>query len=177
MPEAGDLGFRRMSRDDYDDLQRWLSTPHVRLWWGDPLDAEGVEKEFGPCVDGVDPTLVFVITLAGRPIGMVQTYLLSDTPDYETDVGVPDAAGVDLFIGEPDLIGMGLGKAIVRRFVADIGWRAFPEAKRYMAGPSAKNLRSRRTFEAAGFVFVRQVDVAGEPDPEAIMVLERRSIP
>ena len=98
-------------------------------------------------------------------------------PTTKTDVGVPDAAGVDLFIGEPDLIGMGLGKAIVRRFVADIGWRAFPETKRYMAGPSAKNLRSRRTFEAAGFVFVRQVDVAGEPDPEAIMVLERRSIP
>ena len=177
VPEAGDLGFRRIVRGDFDDLRRWLSAPHVRLWWGDPLDAEGIEKEFGPCVDGVDPTLVYVATLSDRPIGMVQTYLLSNNPDYETAVGIREAAGIDLFIGEPDLLGMGLGKAIVGRFVTDVGWRAFPDAKRYMAGPSAKNLRSRRTFEAAGFVFERQVDVPGESDPEAIMVLERPSIP
>jgi aminoglycoside 6'-N-acetyltransferase len=174
---SADLGFRRLGREDFGHVERWLSSPHVRLWWGEPLDAAGVEKEFGPCVDGIDPTLVFVTTLAHRPIGIVQTYRLSDTPDYETAVGVTDAAGIDLFIGEPDLLGMGLGKAIVRTFVADIGWKAFPDAKRYMAGPSVKNLRSRRTFEAAGFLFVRQVDVPGEPDPEALMVLERDSIP
>ena len=177
VPRAADLAFRRLARGDFADLQRWRSEPHVRLWWGEPLDAAGVEQEFGPSIDGSDPTLVFVATLAGRPIGMVQTYLLSDTPDYETAVGVTGAAGMDLFIGEPDLLGMGLGKAIVRRFVTDIGWTAFPQAKRYMAGPSAHNVRSRRTFEAAGFVYVRQVDVPGEPDPEAVMVLERESIP
>ena len=177
MPETVELSFRRIGRADFNVLQGWLSAPHVRRWWGDPLDADGIEKEFGPCVDGVDPTLVFVATLADRPIGMVQTYLLSDTPDYEAAVGIRDAAGMDLFIGEPDLLGLGLGKAIVGKFVTDIGWRAFPDTKRYMAGPSAKNLRSRRTFEAAGFVFVRQVEVPGEPDPEAVMVLERGSIP
>jgi aminoglycoside 6'-N-acetyltransferase len=175
VPAAPELGFRRLRRDDFGDLERWLSTPHVRLWWGDPLDAAGVEKEFGPCIDGVDPTMVFVSTLARRPIGLVQTYLLSDTPEYEAAVGVTGGAGMDLFIGEPDVLGVGLGKAIVRRFVKEIGWEAFPAVKRYMAGPSARNIRSRRTFEAAGFVYIRQVDVPGEPDPEAVMVLERDS--
>jgi len=172
-PAVTEVAFRRLAREDFGDLGRWLSTPHVRLWWGEPLDAAGVEKEFGPCVDGVDPTLVFIATLAHRPVGMVQSYRLSDNPDYEAAVGVKDAAGMDLFIGEPDLLGMGLGQAIVRTFVRDIGWGAFPGAKRFMAGPSSKNVRSRRTFEAAGFVYTRLADVPGEPDPEALMVLER----
>jgi aminoglycoside 6'-N-acetyltransferase len=176
-PAVPELGFRRLTRADFGDLERWRSAPHVRLWWGEPLDASGVEKEFGPCVDGVDPTLVFLTTLAQHPVGMVQTYLLSDNPDYEAAVGVADAAGMDLFIGEPDLLGLGLGKAIVRSFVREIGWAAFPEVKRYMAGPSARNIRSRRTFEAAGFVYLRMADVPGEPDPEAVMVLERDAVP
>ncbi len=172
-PESAELGFRLLARADFGDLERWLSAPHVRLWWGEPLDASGLENEFGPCIDGVDPTLVFLTTLAHRPVGMVQTYLLSDNPEYEAAVGVKEAAGMDLFIGEPALLGLGLGKAIVRSFVHDIGWVAFPGVKRYMAGPSARNLRSRRTFEAAGFVCLRMADVPGEPDPEAVMVLER----
>jgi aminoglycoside 6'-N-acetyltransferase len=176
-PADPELGFRRLTRADFGDLERWRSAPHVRLWWGEPLDASGVEKEFGPCVDGVDPTLVFLTTLDQRPVGMAQTYRLSDNPDYEAAVGVADAAGMDLFIGEPDLLGLGLGKAIVRRFVREIGWAVFPEAKRYMAGPSARNIRSRRTFEAAGFVYLHMADVPGEPDPEAVMVLERDAVP
>jgi aminoglycoside 6'-N-acetyltransferase len=176
-PAESDLRFRPLVREDFGDLERWLSAPHVRLWWGEPLDAAGVEKEFGPCIDGVDPTLVFITTLAHRPIGMVQAYLLSDNPDYEAAVGVRDAAGMDLFIGEPDLLGVGIGKAIVRTFVTDIGWGAFPRVKRFMAGPSARNLRSRRSFEAAGFACVGLVDVAGEPDPQAVMVLERDPVP
>ena len=171
-----DLRFRRLGRNDFGDLERWLSAPHVRKWWGKPLDTPGIEREFGPCVDGVDPTMVFVTTVADRSIGIVQTYLLSDTPEYESAVGVEAAAGIDLFIGEPDLLGTGLGKSIVQRFVAEIGWTAFPQAQRYMAGPSIENVRSRRTFEAAGFVYIGQVDIPGEPDPEAVMVLERSSI-
>jgi RimJ/RimL family protein N-acetyltransferase len=117
-----------------------------------------LEEEFGPCIDGLDPTAVFIVTLSdeptGRvPIGMVQSYMLHDTPDYETSVGVRDAAGMDLFIGEPKLIGTGLGKEIIARFVTEIGWSSFPEAQRYMAGPSVRNVRSRRAFESAGFVY------------------------
>jgi RimJ/RimL family protein N-acetyltransferase len=106
---------------------------------------------------------------------MVQTYLVSDTPEYEAAVGVVDAAGIDLFIGEREFLGLGLGKAAIERFVSEIGWRTFPQAKRYMAGPSVRNVRSRRAFEAAGFVYRGSAEVPGEPDPEAVMVLEQPS--
>lgn len=180
MPTVPDLGFRRLERPDFDLLRKWLSTPHVSASWGGTRDLAGVEDEFGPCVDGEDPTLVFVITVsagsADLPIGIVQSYMLRDTPEYEAAVGVPEAAGMDLLIGDANWIGRGLGKEVIAKFVSEIGWDAFPEAESYMAGPSVKNVRSRRAFEGAGFVYRGLADVPDEPDPEAVMVLERPSV-
>jgi aminoglycoside 6'-N-acetyltransferase len=181
MPPRRDLGFRPLERGDFDLLVQWMAAPHVRYWWGDPRDRAGVEAEFGPCIDGTDPTLVFVVTAENGetgsvPIGIVQSYMLRDTPKYEAAVAVTEAAGLDLFIGERELIGTGLGKEIIARFLAEIGWATFPEAKRYMAGPSVRNIRSRRAFEQVGFVFRGLAAVPGEPDPEAVMVLERPSV-
>jgi aminoglycoside 6'-N-acetyltransferase len=185
------ISFRLLERDDFTIVQEWLSAPHVREWWGEPRDLAGVEKEFGPCVDGVDPTLVFVVMRhdgpaeqmgaaalvgAATPIGLVQTYLLSDNPEYESAVGLTDAAGIDLFIGVHELTGIGIGSATISTFVTEVGWKTFPRAKRYMAGPSVKNLRSRRAFERSGFVLDGLAQVPGEPDPEAVMVLERPSV-
>ena len=177
MASVPDLAFRRLERSDFELLQQWLSAPHVSYWWGGPRDLAGVEEEFGPCVDGADPTLVFVVTISegAIPVGIVQSYMLRDTPGYEAAVGVPKAAGMDLLIGEPRWIGVGLGKEVIARFVTEIGWSAFPQAKRYMAGPSVRNIRSRRAFERAGFVYKGLADVPDEPDPEAVMVLERPS--
>ena len=145
-----DLGFRLLERSDFPGLQRWLAEPHVSRWWGEPPDAGDIEDKYGPLIDRTDPTLVFVVTLDDLPIGMIQTYRLSDNPGYEAAVGVEDAAGVDLFIGDPDLVGIGLGTEILRVFVERIGWPTYPEARRYMAGPSIENSRSRRAFEKAG---------------------------
>ena len=169
------LGFRRLRRDDFGDLQSWLAAPHVSHWWGAPRDQSAIEEEYGPIVDGCDPTKVFVVEISGRPAGMIQTYLLADNPEYEAAVGVKDAAGVDLFIGEQQLLGKGYGKVILSMFVTEVGWPTYPGALRYMAGPSVRNVRSRRTFEAAGFSYLGTVEVPGERDPEVIMVLERPS--
>jgi aminoglycoside 6'-N-acetyltransferase len=172
-----EFGFRFLQRSDFPDLQRWLSEPHVSRWWGEPFDSAGLDEKYRAILERTDPTFVFVITLDRTPIGMIQTYLLSDNPEYEAAVGVDSAAGVDLLIGEPDLVGRGLGPEILRSFISRIGWPTYPEVRRYMAGPSLENVRSRRAFEKAGFSFVRTADVPGESEPEYLMVLERPSVP
>jgi aminoglycoside 6'-N-acetyltransferase len=171
-----DIGFLLLQRADFPDLQRWLSEPHVSRWWGQPPETADLEEKYGPTIDRTDPTFVFVITLDRRPIGMIQTYRLSDNPEYETAVGVERAAGVDLFIGDPDLVGIGLGTEILRVFVGRIGWPTYPEVRRYMAGPSIDNGRSRRAFEKAGFSYLRIAELPDEPEPECVMVLERPSV-
>lgn len=167
------VSFRPFTRGDIALMRRWLETPHVSEWWGQPLDEPSIESEYGRCIDGNHPTLVFVIELDGRPVGFLQTYLLSDNPDYESATGVENAAGVDLLIGDPLLVGRGVGSRALAEFVHRVGWDTYPDIARYMAGPSVANTRSRRAFEKAGFALTAFVSVPGEKDPEAVMVIER----
>jgi RimJ/RimL family protein N-acetyltransferase len=144
----------------------------VAAWWGAPLSLEGVAKEYGPSVDGGDPTLVYLVAEGARPVGLAQTYRMADHPDYARAVGLDDGAGVDLFIGQEDRCGHGLGPRIIAAMV-DLAWQQYPEVSCALAGPSVRNVRSHRSFEKAGFTRWRQVAVPGEVEDEVIFVLPR----
>ncbi len=165
--------FRPLRRDDFPLVVEWLRQPHVAEWWSELPDLDFLEEKYGPRIDGAEPTQVFVISLDERPIGLVQTYRLADNPEYEAAVGVAAAAGVDLLIGEPQLVGRGVGPRVIRAFAERVVFPLYPEVERCMAGPSVRNVRSQRAFEKAGFRAVRDAEVPGEPDPERVMVLER----
>ncbi len=124
--------------------RRWLLEPHVRRWWhDDPTEhdyPEGTLREWRLAIRGEDPTDMFVIGLAGRPIGMLQAYRVQDYPEYVEEIGEVDEAAmsIDLFIGEADLIGEGHGPALIREFMR-------PAFERYgvsycVIGPSRANV-------------------------------------
>jgi Acetyltransferase (GNAT) domain len=104
MVEPG-LILRPLSRADFAMVVGWLARPHVAAWWGAPLDLAGVEQEYGPCVDGTDPTEVFICSEGPMPIGLIQIYRLADNAAYERAVGVDKAAGVDLFVADATRLG------------------------------------------------------------------------
>jgi aminoglycoside 6'-N-acetyltransferase len=156
-----------MTRDDLPLLLRWFGQAHVSEWWRDePSDLAGVEAAYGACIDGDDPTELFVIEATGRPIGMIQRYLFADEPEWSSAfVGitdVSDAAGVDYLIGEPDAVGRGYGSATIEAFSRMVfEWR--PVAS-IVVTVQQTNPASWRILEKAGFVRIW----AGEldsPDP------------
>jgi aminoglycoside 6'-N-acetyltransferase len=99
---------------------------------------------------------------------MIQTYLVSDYPEWDAVVQVGEGvAGVDLLIGEEDLIGRGLGLQILGRFVQDV-----VAAPAVVATVEVANRRSWRAFEKAGFRHVRDVEEDGLP--HRLMRLDRR---
>ncbi|HWA66929.1 MAG TPA: acetyltransferase, partial [Mycobacteriales bacterium] len=56
------LRFRPLVRDDLPMLFEWLRQPHVAKWWREvPADLAAVEAEYGPCIDGADPTELYVV--------------------------------------------------------------------------------------------------------------------
>ena len=168
----GELRLLPMTRDHFPLFVTWVDRPHVAQWWEHPRGPDEVEREYGPCVDGSDPTLVFVAELSGTPVGFVQVYRLADNPEYEQAVGVPHAAGIDLLIGEPELCGHGLGVRLIA-LAAEVAWESYPDVTGATAGPSVHNFRSVRAFEKARFVAVRQVTVPGEADDELVLVCPR----
>jgi aminoglycoside 6'-N-acetyltransferase len=170
-----DLSFRPMRADDLPQLHEWLQRPHVARWYHDHGPYEGVVAHYLPAIEGRDPTDHYIVVLDGAPIGMLQTYVVADYPDYAALVGVTDraTAGVDILVGEEELTGRGLGTAILRRFVAEVVL-ARPETTAVVADPDAANAASLRAFEKAGFRAVGEfVEEPGDGQTHVLVRLDR----
>src|SRR5437660_242272 len=104
-------------------MRRWLLEPHVRRWWDDGVHDPYPDAEldhYRDAIRGLDRTYRYVAWLGDRPIGMLQHYLIDDHSDYARTLALGErAVGVDLFIGEADLIGRGHGPAMLRQFLRD----------------------------------------------------------
>lgn len=79
--------FRPLTRSDFDLLAGWLADPEVHRWWHHEFTPEALERDFGPAIDGTDPGAIHLVLLSEgghppRPVGVIQSYALSDHPDY-----------------------------------------------------------------------------------------------
>ena len=151
------IEFRPLTPHDLPLVEEWLRREHVARWWGEPIEKE--LAEFRAALEGREPTDHYLIVVDDRPIGMIQTYLVSDYPEWDAVVQVGEGvAGVDLLIGEEELIGRGLGPQILGRFVREV-----VTAPAVVATVEEPNRRSWRAFEKAGFRRVRDVEEDGLP--------------
>ena len=152
----------------------------MRRWWDDdPTERYPDDDlaEYRRRIRGEgDPTDLFLIRLDGRPIGFIQCYRIEDDADYARAVaiGVP-AAGVDLFIGQPELIGKGHGPRLLRAFLRDVVFARYDVAE-CVIGPSVKNESAIRAYEKAGFTVWRDAAIPGEADPERILRITRAAV-
>src|SRR5439155_334317 len=89
--------------------------------------------------------------------------LASDYPDWDAVVQVgPGVAGVDLLLGDEDLIGRGLGPRVLGEFARRVVFED-PDVYALVATVEEGNRRSWRAFEKAGFRHVRDVQEDGLP--------------
>ena len=164
------IEFSPLREDDLPLVREWLGREHVRRWWRDSLDESITEYE--RAIAGLDPSDHYLIVVGGRPVGMIETYLVSDHPDWEAIVQVGEGvAGVDLLIGEEELTGQGLGPRALESFAEQIVF-ANPATHACVAAVDAENRRSLRAFAKAGFRYVRDVEEEGRP--HRLLRLDRR---
>jgi RimJ/RimL family protein N-acetyltransferase len=106
-------------------------------------------------MSGADPTDHYIILLDGRPIGDIQSYRIDDHPEYAAQIAIGrPAVGIDLFIGEPELIGRGHGPELIRAFLRDV---AFPKygLDLCVIGPTRSNAAAIHAYQKAGFRFLK----------------------
>jgi len=165
------IAFRLITREDVPLVHEWHQRPHVKRWWTARDTLEETEEHYVPTIDGREPTDHYLALLDGEPFGMIQTYLVSDYPDYAALIGEGEGtAGVDLYIADESLTGRGLGTELLRRFVEEIVF-AHPETTAATADPDKRNIASIRAFEKAGFRIVREFH---DPEDDAPHLLVRR---
>src|SRR5439155_12365582 len=115
------IAFRRMNADDLGLLYEWLQRDHVRRWWSKRETYEEVVEHYLPAIEGRKPTDLYLILVDERPVGFIQTYHISDHPEYRELVDVEEGvAGVDLFLAEEALTGRGLGSRVLAEFVGEV---------------------------------------------------------
>ena len=133
-------------------MRRWLEQPHVREWWGEPETELGYIRDM---IEGRDTTRPYFFTVDGRPVGYIQYWFVGHhqnetwVADHPWLAELPsDAIGVDLTIGEPDLLSRGLGtvalRAFTKRLVAD-GHHTI------IIDPDPANGRAVRAYAKAGY--------------------------
>lgn len=146
--------LRLLRREDFPLLSRWLAEPLVARWWDDDSSLEAIEAQYGPSVDGADPTAVHLAAHDGQVFGLVQVYRFDDEPESLTELSTvcpvpPRALSVDYLIGEPSARGRGLGAAMIAAAVAR-GFADHPDAGEVLVPVVAANEASWRALERAG---------------------------
>jgi aminoglycoside 6'-N-acetyltransferase len=152
--------FRPMTEADLPLLHRWLNEPHVSRWWGEPA------AQFDLVSGDLDePAMEQFIILAGdQPFAYLQCYRLTD---WNIGFGEqPDGTrGIDLLIGETEMLGRGHGSAFIRTFVDRTLAAGTP---RVVTDPDPQNSRAVRAYEKAGF---RQDRVVDTPDGRSLLMV------
>lgn len=135
--------FRPMTERDLPRIAEWLARPHVAEWWDDPADTSEIAAHIDSI--SVEP---FIVELDGRPIGYLQCYdphLEDDHPYQDQPTGT---LGIDQFIGEAELVGIGHGSRLIAEFVEQLFEDGAP---RVVIDPDPANKRAIRAYEKAGF--------------------------
>jgi aminoglycoside 6'-N-acetyltransferase len=146
------ITLRAMGRGDLPDVTRWRRAPHVREWFVERREPtlESITAEYGPRIDGGTPTRMWVVEVNGRSAGFCQDYRLRDYPDFAVLTPDPAAVGVDYAVGEPHLVGQGVGTAMLWTWLLSAR-RRYPDVATYYAAPDHRNAASLRVLAKVGF--------------------------
>ncbi len=141
-------------------IHRWLHTPHVARWWYEDTGTyEQVSAKYTAYIGGEEPVEPYLILHDGRPVGYIQWYRVADDEEYDGLVGIEGSAGIDLFIGEEDLLYKGLGPLLIRRFIGEVVF-ADGETRVCIVDPEPENGAAIRAYEKAGFRHFKSADTS-----------------
>lgn len=151
------LVIRRLrdAPEDYEHLVRWRNEAHVRAWWDPddpPMTMETAVREYRPLTNPGESTRACVIEMDGRPIGYIQFYRWADEPEDAAALGLAfdeGAWGLDVFIGEPSDIGLGVGPRVLDLLCRYLFEERGATSVQLIAAQA--NARALRAYRKAGF--------------------------
>jgi aminoglycoside 6'-N-acetyltransferase len=147
------LTFEKLTEADLPLVEAWLNTDHVRRWWGDPASELGaIRTDIAS-----ENYAASIVHLEGHPIGFVHWWRAVDQTE----------TGFDLFVGEADHVGRGVGISIIKQAAK----RLFTFGiKRICVDIDLKNEAAISAFGAAGFALAETP--AGRKEPFVVMSCE-----
>lgn len=156
------IGFTPLQKDHFPLIRTWLNSPHLKTNWGEDRiwTASEIEQKYSSYIqnykieNGQKKTIYsFIIEYDQELIGYIQYYNAFDfaREGYQfKDVynGPLSIAALDVYIGDPQYLGKGIGPCVIRQFLEQHIFKHFPAC---MVDPEKENKRAIRAYEKAGF--------------------------
>lgn len=154
---ANPIVYQPLTEADLPLMADWLNRPHLRAFYQrEPISPAAVAAKYGPRIRHEVPTHSWLAVLGGSPFGYLQCYRVADWADWQATIGVDHGVSIDLFIGEPNLIGQGLGRRMLSGYIQKVALPQHPEERLCWIGHELENVAARKCSMAAGFVPVRE---------------------
>ncbi len=139
------MRFRKFNLEDITIFTQWLHQDYIAKWYENPEDwiYEIVSEDFSWISH-------FIVEYDNRPIGFCQYYdYVKGEETWHGSIPREGTYSIDYLIGEPEFIGKGLGKEIIKTLNHIIF--SDSDAKRIIVQPEEENHASCNTLLAAGF--------------------------
>jgi aminoglycoside 6'-N-acetyltransferase len=152
---------------DYTMIAKWRSQPAILEWFdndGLPVTVETMIQKYRPRIAGEQKVFPCIIEHQGQPVGLIQYYEthLQGPWEYDEPLLIQQGTwGIDLFVGEIDQWGKGIGSSALGLIAEYVRNTCNPAA--IVIDPDVRNERAIRSYEKAGFRKLRIM----KPKPSA----------
>ncbi|MBN8828196.1 MAG: GNAT family N-acetyltransferase [Sphingobacteriia bacterium] len=160
-----DLTFHSLQKQYLSLLLKWLETPHVKAFWDQDTTWTPalIEEKYGSYTENykIDsnikkPIHAFIVYQDNFPIGYIQYYNAYDFP-REDGIELTDLpnslAAFDIFIGNINYIGKGIGPEVIKILLKDYIWKEFNAC---FVDTESNNIAALKAYQKAGFQEIKR---------------------
>lgn len=134
------MRFKPVRPSDISLLSNWFEAPHVKRFYDSGCQTPAdLSAKYG----SHNPVSRNIAYLNDTPFGYIQSYPINSSLSHPTGKTV----GIDLFIGEPDFLGKGYGKEMLKAFIS----LQPHDVERIILDPANDNARAISLFRQYGF--------------------------
>jgi aminoglycoside 6'-N-acetyltransferase len=170
---TGAITYRPLAEADLPLMAEWLNRQHLRRFYQhEPITLAEVAAKYGPRIRGEEYVHSWLALMDAAPFGYLQCYRNVDEPEWQEIIRADHGVSIDLFIGEPDLIGRGVGRRMLGGYVDQVAFALYPDEQLCWICHETENLAALACSKAAGFVPVRQL--LDDDKPSLLLVRQRR---
>ena len=161
MSTQNTVTLRPLRLDDLELVHAWRECEHAVAHYGNAGSLEATLGKFAARVTGDSPIRCDVIICEarrgdaslGEAVGLVQSYRLADFPEWRELLDFEnDAWGLDVLIGDPERLRLGIASAAVQATLA-----RGPQSAAVYASPRADDDAGIALARRCGFVPLREV--------------------
>lgn len=146
-------------------FENWLKQEHVKRFWTEFKTGDDLREKLLAAASNTHVHR-FVIEMDRNPIGYIQYYDAIAVGEECWSDEKPGTFGMDLFIGDKNQAGVGIGPKIIREFIVHLRKQA-PNARSIIIDPAPQNQYAIRAYEKAGFVREKEIIT---PDGQAVLM-------